>query len=103
MNIMEAENRTLQPAQLMRQYKRGEMLAVFRAERNGAMFFRWDDVDELNPHDVVLRYDTMTKVVADTGMFSLAMNVTWRGKDGRRPELRPDSLSKFKHIFHKSK
>jgi len=103
-SMVEAENRTLQPSALMRQYNPGDMLAVFWAKRDGAMFFRWEDVDDLNQEEVSLTYDNLAPLLATKYPFDLALDVTWRGKRGRRkPHGKEAALSATKHVFHKAK
>lgn len=101
LSVVEAENRTLQPSRLMQMYESGDMLGVFRTSRDGAMFFRWDEVDGIDPEEVVVAYDNLAKLIPGVGAFDLAFDITWRGKKGRRPELRSEPFSGVKHIFHK--
>lgn len=103
-SMVEAENRTLQPAMLMRQCESEDMLSVFWAKRTGSIFFRWDDVDELKPEDVVLAYDNLSPLLARKKPFELALNVTWQGKKGLRKEFGNDTaLQSYKHVLHKAK
>lgn len=103
-SMIEAENRTLQAGGLMRQCCTGDMLGVFRAEKQGALFFRWDDVDELVPEDVVLSYDNVAGLLGRKRSFDIAVGVTWKGTKGRRKELDTDGeFQAHRHVFHMSK
>lgn len=99
--VVGAENRTLQPGDLMRDYKSGEMLGVFRASRLGAIHFRWDAAETVRPEEVVLTYDTATALLPDAGAFELALDVTWNGQVARRHESGKDPLADIRQIIHK--
>lgn len=101
MAVMGAENRTLQPGALMRDYKSGDMLGVFRASRLGALHFRWDVGETVHPEEVVLTYDTATALLPDLGTFELALDVTWNGQAGRRQESGSEPLADIRQVIHK--
>lgn len=103
-DMVEAKNRTLQPSGLMKDYKTQDMLGVFWAKRDGAMFYRWEDVDDLDQTDVVLSYEGLAPLLARKKAFELVLDVTWRGKKGRRTGM--DVKSEYtlqKHVFHVAK
>jgi len=100
-DMVKAKNKTLQPSKLMKDYKKGDMLGVFWARRESAMFFRWEDVDEPDQQDIALVYDGMGPVLARKRAFDLALDITWQGRKGRRVGM--DSDGEFetqKHVFH---
>ena len=102
LDAVEAGNRALQPSVLMQEYAQHDMLAVFWAKRDGAMFFRWDGVDVLNPADVVMVYDSLAPLLAAKTGFDLVLDVTWQGRKGRRKGQDTDgSFHGHGHVFHK--
>lgn len=102
--MVEAKNRTLEPSALMKGYQRHDMLGLFWAKREDAMFFRWDDVDIVHPDDVVLIYDTLTPLLAGNRSFDLALDITWCGRKGRRARQdKAGTLRAYEHLFHRAK
>lgn len=102
-SAVDAESNTLQPSELMRSYKMGDMLTVFWARRPGAMSFRWDDVDNVSQDDVCLAYDSLTPLLAGKRPFDLVVDILWQGKKGQRKEPGAASkLSAHQHVFHKA-
>jgi hypothetical protein len=100
-DMVEAKNRTLQPNDLTEDYKVQDILGVFWAKREGAMFYRWDDVEDLSQEDVVLTYEGLGPVLASKRPFDLAIDIKWQGRSGYRSGM--DSKEKCKgpkHVFH---
>ncbi|MDC0336558.1 hypothetical protein OAN24_06675 [Pseudodesulfovibrio sp.] len=103
LSMVEAENKALQPVELMRVYDTNDMLGVYWAKRQGAVSFRWDGADDVGQEEVCLVYDTLTPITASKRPFELALDVTWRGTKGRRKELGAQgALSDHQHVFHKT-
>jgi len=104
MTFMEGGGRDIQVAGLMRQCCRGDMLGVFSAQREGALNFRWDDVDEVNPEEVALVYDDVSELLGRKRSCEIALDMTWKGRNGKCRGM--DSAQKFlghKHAFHMTK
>jgi len=100
-DMVEAKNRTLQPAELTKDYKVQDILGVFWAKREGALFFRWDDVGVLSQEDMVLTYDGLGPVLALKRPFELALDIKWQGRKGRRVGMdSSDGFKVQKHVFH---
>lgn len=98
--VVAAQNRALHVGDLVQEYKRGDVLGVFRGERPGVMFFRWDDAESVGGDDVVVEYETMSKLIPDAGIYELIVDVTYRGEAGRRPEPAPEPLAEVRQVLH---
>ncbi|QJB55464.1 hypothetical protein [Pseudodesulfovibrio sp. zrk46] len=100
--VVEAENRTVKPKELMPKGEPGDILGVYWAQCNNAMFFRWDDVEHLVQEDVTLVYDSLALLMGRKRSFDLVMDVTWQGNAGRWKENgKPPILHSRKHVLHK--
>jgi len=101
-NAVEAENRIVKPAPLLKGSKTGDMLGVFYGQCESAMSFRWDDVEELRQEEIVLEYDSVGLLMGQRKTFDLIQKVTWRGKNGLRKGVGPKpEFHSRKHILHK--
>lgn len=99
---VDAENKTLHPAQLMKGFKPGDMLGVFWARCESAMLFRWDDVEELQEEDVSLVYDSLGPLLGKAVPFDIILDVTWQGQKGRRnAAIDKLELHSLQHVLHK--
>lgn len=100
--VVEAENRTLCPSQVMNQFDSGEMLGVFWSHQKGSLFCRWDDVAELRGEDIVLTYDNLAPLLGRKRSFALVRDVRWRGEGAKRKEFTAiGELRAHKQVFHK--
>ncbi len=103
-DTVEAHNKIIHPAQLMREYNKGDALGVFWATQEGGMLFRWDDVGSLQQEEVMLVYDTLSPLLALKKNFNLVQEVSWNGKAGRRKEVDfGTGLHAGRHVFHRGK
>lgn len=103
-NMVESKNRTLQPSCLMQGYKTQDMLGVFWGRQESAMFFRWEDVGDLSQEDLVLAFDSLAPALAKKRSFDLAVDVTLKGRKGRRKDVEPAGNYEIqKHVFHMMK
>jgi hypothetical protein len=96
-----AENRTLQPKDLMKDCKLRDMLGVFWAMREGAMLFRWDDIEFQGVEELSLVFDGLAPLLGRTQSFDLILDVAWQGKRARRKDLGGgQGFSPLEHVFH---
>lgn len=101
LDVVEAENRVMRPRELMKGWSREDLLGVFWGRCDGAMFFRWEDVEELNGEDVALHYDRLSPLLDRKRSLDLVTGVTWQGLKGRRKAGEPkDGFSPLKQVFH---
>ena len=100
-DVVEAENRTLDPTRLMQGAGKGDLLGVFWGRCDGAMFFRWDDVDEARGEDVTLSYDRVHRLLNRKTGFDLVTDITWLGARGRRKGGESlEGFERLKPVFH---
>lgn len=101
LDFVEAQNRTLQPDELMQGYRQKDMLGVFWAKCDGVVSYRFEDVEKLSPQDVELTYDSLGALLGRKRPFDVVTDVTWQGHKGKRKEPGPDGpLMPLKHVFH---
>ena len=101
-SIVEAQNRTLQPQPVMKDYKNGDMLGVFWARRDGAYMYRWPDVEAVEQTGLTLAYDDIGPLLGRKRQFNLVTDVTWRGRSGRLPSrFQEPGFAPLKQVFHK--
>ena len=101
LDVVEAENRIVRPRELMKGWSREDMLGVFWGRCDGAMFFRWDDVEELDGEDLALRYDRLSPMLDRKRSLDLVTDVTWQGLRGRRKTADPKGgFHPLKQVFH---
>jgi len=104
LEMVEADNKVLQPPDLMKGFKPDEMLGIFWGRREGVMLFRWNGVEDLNPQDVVLSYDSLGPLTGSRKPFDLAVDITWQGQKGRRAEENPKTeFDSREYVFHMAK
>lgn len=102
--MVQAENRTLQPVEVMRHYRHNDMLGVYWGRRQGAIHFRWDHVETMDQEEVSLAYDTLTPLLAVKHGFEMTNDIAWKGEKGRRRDLGECGiLSDLRHVFHRAK
>jgi len=100
-DVVEAANKTLDPTRMLKGAGKGDLLGVFWARREGALFFRWDDVEEARGEDVTLAYDRVHRLLNRKGTFDLVTDITWNGKRGRRKGGEShEGFERLKPIFH---
>lgn len=75
-----------------------DMLGVFWGRKDGVMFFRWNDVEEIGQERPTLHYARIKSLLGKKGEFDLATDVTWLGTQGRRAD--PEDTGQFTHIQH---
>ena len=103
LSIVEAQNEALQPKEVMRNYAPGDMLGVFWAKRDGAASHRWDDAQKLEGTDLSLVQRDISPLLGRKRVFNLVVDVTWRGKPGRRPNsFASPGFTPLKQVFHKA-
>lgn len=103
-DMVEASNRELHPKDLMKDCKRHDVLGVFWAKRDDALFFRWEDVDQLNQEDIVLTYDSLAPILGRKRAFDIVLDVTWQGQAGQRKKMgAKTAFTPMKHVFHVKK
>lgn len=101
LDMVEAENRTVRARELMRGWSKEDMLGVFWGRCDGAMFFRWEDVETLEGTDLALRYDRLSPLLDRKWGFDLVTDVTWQGLRGRRKKGEPKGgFTPLKQVFH---
>ncbi len=100
--MVAAQNRTLQPQDLMEDCKLKDMVGVFWARREGAVTYRWDAVDFSDQGEVALVYDGLAPLLGRKQAFDLVLDVTWQGRRAdKRRELGADQpFAPLEHVFH---
>lgn len=100
--MVDAAFDTPTPAQYIKTRKRGDILAVYHAQRSGALNLRWQDVDSFKEGAVCLHHVNAGTVLGSKGRLQLAINVDFRGKHGKRKVADAvTQLSGYGHVFHK--
>ncbi|MEF2232349.1 MAG: hypothetical protein V3571_15560 [Pseudodesulfovibrio sp.] len=100
-DVVEAANKTLDPGRMLQGAGKGELLGVFWARREGALFFRWDDVDEARGEQVTMVYDRVHRLLNRKGVFDLVTDITWDGRRGRRRGGESlEGFERLKPVFH---
>lgn len=102
-DVVAAQNRALQARDVVQDYNRGDVLGVFRGERPGVMAYQWENADSLEPEDVVMVYDTMTRLVPDAGIFELVVDMTYQNKPGVLPRGAAQPLVDIRQVLHSLK
>ncbi len=102
--MVEALNTVVHPAKYMQGYGPHDALGVYWATQEGGAVFQWDNVEQVNQENIELVYDTLSPLMALKENFSLAQNVVWNGKVGRRKGIDfGTGLHAGKHVFHRGK
>lgn len=103
-DAVEARNRIIRPESLMEGFTSGDVLGVFWAQREDAMFYRWDDVDALRQEELTLVYDSLGPLMGKRKNFDLIVDVTWLGNGGRRNNGgKRRKLHSRQHALHKAR
>lgn len=103
-DMVESKNKALQPSEVMRDYKAQDILGVFWARRESAMFFRWENVDELRQEDLIFSYDSLAALLAKKRAFDLVSDITLGGVKGRRKKSGAHGgYTSPQHVFHVKK
>ncbi len=101
LDVVEAENRTVRPRDLMQGWSKEDMLGVFWGRCDGAMSFQWDDVDVLDGQEVALVLARMSSLLNSKRAFDLVTDVTWKGLKGcRKSGESKGGFQPLKQVFH---
>jgi len=102
--FVEADNKTLLPDTFLADCKKNDMLGVSWAKRDGAMFFRWNDVDRIDEKDICLTYDRLGPILGRKRALDIVVDVTFRGKSGQKKKDEANTeYTPIKHVFHVKK
>jgi hypothetical protein len=103
-DMVDAALENPKPDQFMGKACRGNLLAIFYARREGALSFRWDDVDDFNPGDICLHHVNGGHMLGGKGRLKVAVDVSYRGKSGKRKVAKAVTPTVgYGHVFHKAK
>lgn len=92
-----------EPDVYMKNFKAGDMLAVYYARREGAISFRWDEVNDFRQGGVCLHHVNCSAMLGGKHRMQLAVDLTYMGESGHRKVAKAVSgLTGFGHVIHKA-
>jgi len=89
------------PAVCMADFEKTDLLGVFWAKRDGALTFRWDDIDDFHQDEITLVSRDLATFLSTSEPLELVENVLFRGDVGKKRDVaKNDAFHSPGKVFH---